>query len=158
MGGGGVQEEVSDMAYTSALIVGAGAGLSASLARAFAKEGMAVALAARAPDKLARLAESIGARTFECDAAQRYDVEAVFQALDDDKLMPQAREMARRLAAGPTKGYALIKKALQASSGNSLDAQLDLERDLQREAGLSGDYREGVSAFKEKRAPAFKGK
>ena len=76
------------MTYRSALIVGAGAGLSASLARAFAKEGMAVALAARAPDKLARLAESIGARTFECDAAQRYDVEAVFQALDDDKRTP----------------------------------------------------------------------
>jgi NAD(P)-dependent dehydrogenase (short-subunit alcohol dehydrogenase family) len=76
------------MTYKSALIVGAGAGLSASLARAFAKEGMAVALAALAPDKLARLAESIGALTFEFDSAQRYDVEAVFQALDDDKRTP----------------------------------------------------------------------
>ena len=88
MGGGGVQEEVSDMAYTSALIVGAGAGLSASLARAFAKEGMAVALAARAPDKLAKLAADIGARTFECDASQRYDVEAMFKALDDAHATP----------------------------------------------------------------------
>jgi NAD(P)-dependent dehydrogenase (short-subunit alcohol dehydrogenase family) len=71
-----------------ALIVGAGSGLSASLARLFAREGMAVALAARAPDTLGRLAESIGARTFECDGAQRCDVEGVFQALDDDKRTP----------------------------------------------------------------------
>jgi len=88
MGGGRVQEKVSAMTYKSALIVGAGAGLSASLARAFAKEGMAVALAARAPDKLAKLAADIGARTFECDASQRYDVEALFKALDDDKRTP----------------------------------------------------------------------
>ncbi|HXD46960.1 MAG TPA: SDR family NAD(P)-dependent oxidoreductase, partial [Pseudolabrys sp.] len=54
------------MNYKSALIVGAGSGLSASLAHAFAKEGMAVALAARQPDKLARLAQETGARAFEC--------------------------------------------------------------------------------------------
>ncbi len=59
---------------------------------------------------------------------------------------------------GPTKGYGLLKKALYASPGNSLDAQLDLERDLQREAGFSEDYREGVTAFKEKRQPKFKGR
>jgi len=76
------------MNYKSALIVGAGAGLSASLARAFAKEGIAVALAARAPDKLAKLAADIGARTFECDASQRYDVEALFKALDDAHATP----------------------------------------------------------------------
>jgi NAD(P)-dependent dehydrogenase (short-subunit alcohol dehydrogenase family) len=70
------------MTYRTALIVGAGAGLSASLARAFAKEGMAVALAARSPDKLARLAQDTGARTFECDASQPYDVETLFKALD----------------------------------------------------------------------------
>lgn len=76
------------MAYRSALIVGAGAGLSASLARAFAKEGIAVALAARAPDKLRRLAQDIGARTFECDASQGYDVEALFSGLDAAGLTP----------------------------------------------------------------------
>jgi len=72
--------------------------------------------------------------------------------------MPEATALARRLAAGPTKGYALLKRALYASAGNSLDAQLDLERDLQREAGLSEDYREGVAAFMQKRKPVFKGK
>ena len=76
------------MNYTSALIVGAGSGLSASLARAFAKEGMAVALAARQPDKLARLAQETGARAFECNASQRFDVEALFKALDEAKATP----------------------------------------------------------------------
>jgi len=70
------------VSFRSALIVGAGPGLSAALARAFAREGLAVALAARAPDKLARLAQDTGARTFECDATQRCDVDAVFAKLD----------------------------------------------------------------------------
>lgn len=70
------------MAFTSALIVGAGSGLSASLARLFAKEGMAVALAARSTDKLADLAKATGAKTYSCDAADRDDVEKLFAALD----------------------------------------------------------------------------
>ena len=82
----------------------------------------------------------------------------IWKMVEDEALMKEAQEVAARLAAGPTKGYGLLKKALYASGGNSLDAQLDLERDLQREAGLSGDYREGVAAFKGKRKPAFKGK
>jgi NAD(P)-dependent dehydrogenase (short-subunit alcohol dehydrogenase family) len=68
--------------YTSALIVGAGAGLSASLARAFAKAGMAVALAARSTDKLSALAKETGARTYACDASERAAVERLFGALD----------------------------------------------------------------------------
>ena len=68
--------------YQSALIVGAGSGLSASLARAFAKEGMSVALAARAVDKLAGLAKETGAKSYACDASQRAEVDKLFAALD----------------------------------------------------------------------------
>ena len=64
----------------------------------------------------------------------------------------------RTLAGAPTAGLAAIKRALYASSGNSLEEQLDVERDLQRELGRSADYREGVAAFLEKRAPRFTGK
>ena len=72
------------MNYKSALIVGSGAGLSASLARAFAKAGMSVALAARSPGKLDALAKEAGAKTYACDAADRSQVDAVFSALDKD--------------------------------------------------------------------------
>jgi len=51
----------------------------------------------------------------------------------------------------------MIKKALYASSDNTLDEQLDLERDCQREVGRHTDYREGVAAFLEKRKPKFTG-
>ncbi len=68
--------------YTSALIVGAGSGLSASLARSFAKAGMSVALAARSIDKLDELAHETGAKRYQCDVAERADVTALFEALD----------------------------------------------------------------------------
>ena len=73
------------MTYThfdTALIVGAGSGLSASLARALAKEGVKVALAARSTDDLEPLAKETGAHTFACDASRRGDVEKLFAALD----------------------------------------------------------------------------
>jgi short-subunit dehydrogenase len=69
--------------YQSALIVGAGSGLSASLARAFTKAGMSVALAARSVDKLSQLAKETGAKTYACDASQRGEVEKLFAALDN---------------------------------------------------------------------------
>ena len=82
----------------------------------------------------------------------------IWEVVEDDALASRAMELAKRLAEGPTKGYGLVKKALNAAWGNSLDAQLDLERDLQREAGLTHDYREGVAAFMQKREPQYKGK
>jgi short-subunit dehydrogenase len=70
------------MTYSTALIVGAGSGLSAALARAFAKAGMAVALAARSTDKLAALAKETGAKTYACDASDGAQVDKLFAALD----------------------------------------------------------------------------
>src|SRR5437868_7541933 len=68
--------------YTTALIVGAGGGLSASLARLFAKEGIRVALAARHIEKLGALCAETGARAFACNAAEADDVERLFGAVE----------------------------------------------------------------------------
>lgn len=82
----------------------------------------------------------------------------IWRVVDDDQLHTEASAVARRLAAGPTAGFAKTKRAINASGVNTLDAQLDLERDLQRAAGMSHDYREGVAAFLEKRTPHFEGR
>src|SRR5215831_12993918 len=68
--------------FKQALIVGAGSGLSASLARALSREGLTVSLAARSTDDLAALVREAGARAFSCDASQRADVERLFKELD----------------------------------------------------------------------------
>jgi NAD(P)-dependent dehydrogenase (short-subunit alcohol dehydrogenase family) len=73
---------MNELELDTALIVGAGAGLSASLARALAKDGIKVALAARTTDDLAGLASELGARTFACDASERAAVEMLFADLD----------------------------------------------------------------------------
>ena len=82
----------------------------------------------------------------------------IWRCVDDNALIYEARRICEHFAAAPTQGLALIKRALNASAGNTLDAQLDLERDLQREASLTPDYAEGVRAFMEKRKPSFTGR
>jgi 2-(1,2-epoxy-1,2-dihydrophenyl)acetyl-CoA isomerase len=81
----------------------------------------------------------------------------IWQAVDDERLMDEAHALAARLATQATTGIALAKRALDAAEANTLDAQLDLERDLQDEAGRTADYAEGVQAFLAKRTPVFTG-
>ena len=82
----------------------------------------------------------------------------IWQCVDDAELHGTVEKLLQSLAAAPTAGLAATKRALHAAAGNSLEAQLDLERDLQRALGRSDDYREGVAAFTAKRAPRFSGR
>ena len=82
----------------------------------------------------------------------------VWQVHDDADLIPRAREMAERLAAMPTRAYAMIKQALNDSHQRDLSEQLELEADLQVQAGQTEAFREGVAAFLQKRPPQFKGR
>lgn len=81
----------------------------------------------------------------------------IWKCVDDDKLAPAAAALASSLAAGPTRTLGMIKRQFQASGTQSLEEQLKLERDLQREVGRGTDFREGVAAFLEKRKPRFSG-
>ncbi|WP_311946504.1 2-(1,2-epoxy-1,2-dihydrophenyl)acetyl-CoA isomerase PaaG [Halomonas piscis] len=82
----------------------------------------------------------------------------IWQCVEDEELEKEAWNLARHFSSQPTKGLAMIKRALHQSAHNSFDDQILVERDLQRLAGRTDDYREGVAAFMEKRTPEFKGK
>lgn len=137
------------------------AGRSASFIQAFCKIGLL-------PDsggtfvlpRLVGAARAVGLSMLgtKLTAEQAEAWGLIWKCVDDDKLMAEARKLASNLATQPTKGLAFIKRALQASVNNTFDQQLDLERDLQRGAGQSADYREGVTAFMERREPKFRGR
>ena len=80
----------------------------------------------------------------------------IWRAVPDEELMAEAEKLAAGFAAGPTAAYALTKEVIHAASTNSLDEQLDLERRMQRQAGMSDDYKEGVAAFLQKRPADYR--
>ncbi|HET9428230.1 MAG TPA: 2-(1,2-epoxy-1,2-dihydrophenyl)acetyl-CoA isomerase PaaG [Allosphingosinicella sp.] len=82
----------------------------------------------------------------------------IWKAVDDDRLDEEVDALAQLFASGPTRGLARIKAMIRESWGQSLDSELDRQRDAMRELGFSDDYREGVAAFMEKRKPNFTGK
>jgi 2-(1,2-epoxy-1,2-dihydrophenyl)acetyl-CoA isomerase len=134
---------------------------SASFLQAFAKIGLV-------PDSggtffLPRLIGEARARAL-CLLAEPISAETatdwglIWKCVDDAELTNEAQAICERFGEAPTRSLAMIKRALAASAYNTLDAQLDLERDLQREIGRGSDYLEGVTAFLEKRKPAYKGR
>jgi len=99
---------------------------------------------------MAMLGEKLSAQKAE-------DWGLIWKCVDDDQFADQTECLVQQLASAPTRGLARSKQAIYSSGLHTLDEQLDIERDLMRELGNSLDYREGVSAFIEKRPPQFRG-
>ena len=91
-------------------------------------------------------------------AQRAADIGLIWECVPDVEYLARIDSLAAQLASGPTLGFARTKQAIYASSNNTLDAQLSLEGSLMRECGFSEDYREGVAAFKDKRAAVFSGR
>ena len=81
----------------------------------------------------------------------------IWQVVDNEELMTTALGLAEQMATQPTRGFAFTKQAFAASAANTLDSQLELEKELMRAAGKTHDYQEGVKAFLAKRTPTYRG-
>jgi 2-(1,2-epoxy-1,2-dihydrophenyl)acetyl-CoA isomerase len=91
-------------------------------------------------------------------AAKALEWGLVNRVIDDAEIMTEARKLAEELANGPTLALGLIRRLYWDSPENYYEAQLDLERQFQQRAGAADDFREGVSAFLEKRPAKFTGR
>jgi 2-(1,2-epoxy-1,2-dihydrophenyl)acetyl-CoA isomerase len=94
----------------------------------------------------------------QISAADLQQMGLVYKVFDDAVFATEVAAMAKRFAAGPAMTYRLIKEAARVSEGHDLKTQLALEANLQRKTGASEDAAEGVAAFREKRAPRYKGR
>jgi 2-(1,2-epoxy-1,2-dihydrophenyl)acetyl-CoA isomerase len=145
------------LALTCDIVIGAE---SAIFSFAFAKVGLVPD--AGASWHLSRLLGEARAKYLLMTAARMTALEArilglIAEVVADDRLDQDARTLTAQLAAGPTAGLALMKKAIATAAAIGFDEQLDVEMELQGIAGRTGDYAEGVMAFLERRQPHFLG-
>jgi 2-(1,2-epoxy-1,2-dihydrophenyl)acetyl-CoA isomerase len=133
---------------------------SAKFAMAFVKIGLvpdsgaSFLLTHRIGEARARALAMLGEAV---DAARAESWGMIWKAVDDASLAAEAEALTASLAQAPTAALASMKQLFAVAGNNTLDAQLDLERDAQDRAGRSADYAEGVQAFLQKRVPVFNG-
>jgi 2-(1,2-epoxy-1,2-dihydrophenyl)acetyl-CoA isomerase len=163
--------EIPTLAAVNGIAAGASCGLalacdlvvaarSASFLMAFARIGLVPDGGATywLPRKIG-LARALGmtllAEPVTAEQAERWGL--IWECVDDEKLAARVEALAQQLANGPTRAYALAKRAFQGSGANSFEQQLALEAELQALAAGTADSREGIAAFLEKRAAKFLG-